>query len=388
MYDLVYAVNQQYPENGSPGGLLILTKFAELVIDSNRPRASVGNKRFCAMTRMTRNTVNSHLEKLKASNFLVPLDDPSKKRKGDMPILYELRLPEGFDQKTVMDRHRHKYYGGKYLNPEYIDLASLGIKEDITLPPVPIRIVADTKVSEIDKPTSEIDKPTSNSDIDMSKSDRTMSKIAPSNKQKNNNINNNKSSVSNDVVDDDFLEEYCKDTNLSPALFKKLGINRENIHLLKECITYWKDILSNNRDNIRNPPGYLITIIRDTIANGKLNYQFSPIQPKPASQNFDDAYKKLEAEKKIVEEKNRDYEYPNEVKSVAEQIATSARLKFNIPLDKEKLCDMFDRYIVNNQTNIAKIVDDFKKTCNLSNPTDESLLDWIRSYLSLHMPRG
>lgn len=381
MYDLVYAVNQQYPESGNPGGLLVLTKFAELVINSNFPRARVGNKRFCAMTRMTRNTINKHLKELKTTNFLVPLDNSSDKHKGDLPVLYELRLPEGFDQETVMKRHRNKYYGGKYFDLDHIDPTYLDIGEETILLPVSARLMSDAEASKIDKPMSKID-------TDMSEIDKTMSKIAPSNKLKNNNNINNKFHAPDDADDDDFLKEYYKETNLSPAFLKKLGITRENVHLLETCVTYWKDVLRNNKANIRNPTGLLISIIQRAIANGKLDCQFGPIQSAPASQTFDEYCQSIELQQKIKEDEDSKYEYPDEVKSGANQIVAIASSKFNIKLESEILCNRLDRYISSNSAIIAQLIKDFKENCNLHKPTNDSLMDWIHNWLLSHNPHS
>ena len=376
MYDLVYAVNQQYPEKGSPGGLLILTKFAELVADSNNPRLRISNKRIQAMTRMSERTVDKHLKELKAANFLVPLEDKNAKHTGNLPTLYELRLPEGFNREEVMKRHLMKYYGGKYFAQSHIDATylELGDKEGNgkMLPPVSAEVVAYTEASEIDKPMSEIDKK-------ASKFDKEVSKIDPYNNIKNIKSNNNKPNVSADAVDDDFLKKYCEDTNLSPKLFKKHGITSENVHLLEKCITFWNDAIENSGKTIKNPTGFLVNIIKDTVTKGKFDDKRWISKHEPKAPTFDEVQQKLRKEQERVAEQNKNYKYPKEVISAAQKITQTALDKFNIKVNENNIRDLLNRYLNAKPKLATKVADDFEKNCNLVNKTEEGVTDWLRN---------
>ena len=109
-YELVDAVNQQCELEGRAIDLLILTKFAELVPNPEKPELRIGLHRFEAITRLSERTLQNHLPKLHKEGLLKCIDGNTVK--GFKPKLYRLNLPEGFDRAVVAERRR-KYYGGK-----------------------------------------------------------------------------------------------------------------------------------------------------------------------------------------------------------------------------------------------------------------------------------
>mgnify|MGYP003312121367 CR=1 FL=1 len=233
------------------------------------------------------------------------------------------------------------------------------------LPPVSAEVVADTEASEIDKPMSEIDKDAS--------------KIDPYNNIKNIKNNNNKPNVSADAVDDDFLKKYCEDTNLSPKLFKKHGITSENVHLLEKCITFWNDAIENSGKTIKNPTGFLVNIIKDTVTKGKFDDKRWISKHEPKAPTFDEVQQKLRKEQERVAEQDANYEYPKEIISAAEKITQTSLDKFNIKVNENNIRDLLNRYLNAKPKLAAKVADDFEKNCSLVNKTEEGVTDWLRN---------
>ena len=194
MYELVDAVNQQFPLPNGAGHLLVLTKFAELVANPRNPVRRVGLERFVAMTRMDEKTVRRQLKWLHEQGYLVCLDADVRKKRGDRPKLYELRLPEGYDP-VVIGRRRARYYGGKPFYPKFFEGDGDGeLKKEMELASVP----ADDLSGVTDKMSVSKDKMSGATDKMSGATDK-MPTLKKSRKERNN--NNGKVVVDNSVCE-------------------------------------------------------------------------------------------------------------------------------------------------------------------------------------------
>lgn len=141
MYKLVDAVNQQVAHTVKPVDLLVLTKFAELVPNPYNPVMRVGTKRFEAMTHIKESTgtLTDSLDRLEKMGLLVPSEPGEarrKKRVGNKPCKYVLKLPEGYNEKVVDSRRGHYYGGSPYYLDEGEDITMSSLKAGDELPSV------------------------------------------------------------------------------------------------------------------------------------------------------------------------------------------------------------------------------------------------------------
>jgi len=282
-YKLVDAVNQQMPKTVKPTEMLILTKFAELVVDPKKPFRRVGRDRFRAMTHIADNkTISRNLDALHEKGFLLCLEDRKEKRKGDEPTLYKLHLPEGFDEATVNER-RGKFYAGKLFMPKYTEDNNKFNKPPEDLSPV----MRNDASGEIPKTEGKIP--------------LQQGKIPPSN------ISRSKDIIINDDDDDDddvkaVKKEAAKATGSKSSAFKKCGITAENVPLVRETIKGFCAFRKTNTNyKMRTSTGFLITNIKDAIASGTTEGLFADL-PK-ANDATDENKAKVEEVWKMVVDK-------------------------------------------------------------------------------------
>ena len=253
MYELVDAVNQQFPLPNGAGHLLVLTKFAELVANPRNPVRRVGLERFVAMTRMDEKTVRRQLKWLHEQGYLVCLDADVKKKRGDRPKLYELRLPEGYDP-VVIGRRRARYYGGKPFCPKFFEGdGDRELKKEMELAPVP----ADDMSDVTDKMSVSKDK--------MSGATDKMPTLNKAKEEKNN--NNGEVVVDNAITE--VLKSAAEATGSSVGAFANLGITVENAAMVQDVIGLYRSVIAQKPDTIKtNPVGYLRTMISAAIKGG------------------------------------------------------------------------------------------------------------------------
>ena len=275
MYELVDAVNQQFPLPNGAGHLLVLTKFAELVANPRNPVRRVGLERFVAMTRMDEKTVRRQLKWLHEQGYLVCLDADVKKKRGDRPKLYELRLPEGYDP-AVINRRRARYYGGKPFCPRFFEGDGDGeLKKEMELAPVP----ADDLSEVTDKMSSATDK--------MSGATDKMPTLNKTRKEKNN--NNGKVVVDNSICE--VLKSAAEATGSSASAFANLGITVENAAMVQDVIGLFRSAIAQKPDTVKtNAVGYLRKMISAAIEGGGMKALVGEVvksSPKPKTQQSD-----------------------------------------------------------------------------------------------------
>ena len=283
-FELVDAVNQQFELEKGATDLLILTKFAELVVDPANPVRRVGLERFMAMTRLDRRTLQRHLHELHQRGHLVSLD--GDKIKGDRPKLYKLNLPEGFDQATV-NRRRLKYYGGKPFNPVYFEENSPALPGEHSLPPVPAMGVLpevsgnltqiQDKLPRIQDKLSEI----------QDNLPRIQDRLPPYNiirEQINNNNNNGSGEVV--VVDSEVefvLKRAAAATGSVPEAFAGLGITSENAKVALEAVRHFVKLSGSGKGiGKRNPVRYLSKVIKSALESSGANLVSGSLEGRPS----------------------------------------------------------------------------------------------------------
>ena len=253
MYELVDAVNQQFPLPNGAGHLLVLTKFAELVANPRNPVRRVGLERFVAMTRMDEKTIRRQLKWLHDQGYLVCLDADVKKKRGDRPKLYKLCLPEGYDP-MVIGRRRARYYGGKPFYPKFFEGDGDGeLKKEMELAPVPmddLSVVTDKMSVSKDKMSGATDK---------------MSTLNKTKKEKNN--NNGKVVVDNSICE--VLKSAVEATGSSASAFANLGITVENAAMVQEVVGLYRSAIAQKPGIVKtNAVGYLRKMISVAIKCG------------------------------------------------------------------------------------------------------------------------
>ena len=275
MYELVDAVNQQFPLPNGAGHLLVLTKFAELVANPRNPVRRVGLERFVAMTRMDEKTIRRQLKWLHEQGYLVCLDAEAKKKRGDRPKLYKLCLPEGYDP-VVIGRRRARYYGGEPFCPKFFEGDGDGeLKKEMELAPVAmddLSIVTDKMSVSKDKMSGAADK---------------MPTLNKTKKEKNN--NNGK------VVVDNFISEVLKSaaeaTGSSASAFANLGITVENAAMVQDAIGLYRAMVEKNPGIVKtNAVGYLRKMISAAIEGGGMKALVGEVvkpAPKPKAPKSD-----------------------------------------------------------------------------------------------------
>ena len=276
MYELVDAVNQQFPLPNGAGHLLVLTKFAELVVNPRNPVRRVGLERFVAMTRMDEKTVRRQLKWLQEQGYLICLDADVTKKKGDRPKLYKLRLPEGYDP-VVIGKRRARYYGGKPFCPKFFEAGGDdNLKEEMELAPVPM----DDSVIATDKMSGDTDKMSGDTD-----------KMSTLKKRRKENNNNGRVVVDNSVSM--VLKSAAKATGSLEKSFADLGITAENAAMAQDAIGLYQSMIEQNPEVVKtNPVGYLRAMISSAIRGGGMKALVGEVikpVPKPkASSNSQD----------------------------------------------------------------------------------------------------
>ena len=271
-YQLVDAVNQQFPLPKGSIQLLILTKFAELVVDPKNPRRRLGLDRFMAITRLSKDALRDNLRELDKKGYLVPLEKREKKRTGDRPTLYALQLPEGYDEKVV-DARRGRYYGGKPFSPQFHeDNTNL----QGTLSPV---------VAGSEPELSGLNPLISGSNPLISGSNPLISGSNPPY-----NIRRKEDIIINKGGDDDFVGEVLKRAaklcGVSVSSFKNLGITADNASIANEAIDCFAAMVQSGEKEIDSGVGYLRTMIQNAIAAGGVKKGIGPVQA-PEEPKFD-----------------------------------------------------------------------------------------------------
>ena len=297
-YELVDAVNQQCELTNRATDLLILTKFAELVHDPEKPQLRIGMHRLEAITRLDERTLRKHLQKLHEEGLLECIDGNTVK--GFKPKLYRLNLPEGFDRAVVAER-RCKYYGGKPFNPVYIEDLGGDSSSKYNLPPIPGKAVkaniGDPFAGESEgyathpEYYSEKSEHLSEKSEHLSKKSEHLSEKSEQYSANNNIIkkdNNNNNGVV--VVDDDcevdlvlaFAVNATGAKDSKP--FKEL-VNSDNAHLVYKAIEYFREQRNSGKVKIgKNPVRYLRQIIKTTIEENGANLDSGRLEvPKKCS---------------------------------------------------------------------------------------------------------
>lgn len=256
MFTIVDAVNQQIPANVTPAAMLVLTKFAELVTSAKEPlQCRVSVERFMAATHYkSKKQVTNILDDLRKEGYLKPLEDRKTKKPGDKATLYELCLPEGYDENIIKKR-RCKYYGGKlFYSPFDESMEDLSWwEQDLTADTTPIISPSAEKIStETEKTAAE------------------PSKTYPKNKGRSEEKhNNNRAGVV--VVDSEIVRKAKKDaaeaTGGSPEAFDKCGITDETARFMSDAIAAYNADINNGKE-IGKPVPYLAGIFKNICKAG------------------------------------------------------------------------------------------------------------------------
>jgi len=263
MFTIVDAVNQQIPANITPAAMLVLTKFAELVTSAKEPlQCRVSVERFMATTHYkSRKQVTNILDDLEKKGYLKPLEDRKKKKPGDKATLYELCLPEGYDENIIKKR-RCKYYGGKsFYSPFNESMEDLSWwEQDLTAKETPVTSTnAEKTAAEAEKISTETEKTAAEP-----------SKTYPMNVGRSEEKhNNNRAGVV--VVDSEIVrkakEDAAEATGGSPEAFDKCGITDETARFMSDAIAaYNADI--NKGKKIGKPVPYLAGIFKNICKAG------------------------------------------------------------------------------------------------------------------------
>ncbi len=292
-YELVDAVNQQCELKNRATDLLILTKFAELVPNPEKPELRIGQHRFEAITRLSERTLQTHLQDLHNEGLLECIDGNTVK--GVKPKLYRLNLPEGFDRAVVAERRR-KYYGGKpfvSLYSEDLDGKDAGSK--YSLPPIPRNAVdaniadpfSEESANSAEKPANSAEKSADSAEKSANLAEKSANS-APYNNiiiKKDNNNNNNVVVVDDNCEVDLVLAFAVKATGAKDSKpFEKL-VNSDNAPLVYKAIEYFRE--QRNSGNVKigkNPVRYLCRIIKTTIEENGANLDSGRLEvPKKCS---------------------------------------------------------------------------------------------------------
>ena len=285
-YELVDAVNQQCELEGRAIDLLILTKFAELVPNPEKPELRIGLHRFEAITRLSERTLQIHLSALHNERLLVCIDGNTVK--GLKPKLYRLNLPEGFDRAVVAERRR-KYYGGKpfvSLYSEDLDGKDAGSK--YSLSPIP-RNAVDANIADpfSEEPAHSAGKSADRAEKSADRAEKSADS-APYNNiiiKKENNNNNGVVVVDDNCEVDLVLAFAVKATGAKDSKPFKTLVNRDNAHLVYKAIEYFNEQRNSGKVKIgKNPVRYLCRIIKTTIEEDGANLDSGRLEvPKKCS---------------------------------------------------------------------------------------------------------
>lgn len=270
MFTIVDAVNQQIPANITPAAMLVLTKFAELVTSAKEPlQCRVSVERFMATTHYkSRKQVTNILDDLERKGYLKPLEDRKKKKPGDKATLYELCLPEGYDENIIKKR-RCRYYGGKsFYSPFNESMEDLSWwEQDLTAKETPVTTPGTTQ-STTQSTSSGAEDFYAEWEKFMGCKYPNTSPTAETDPKKNQiKLNNSKThnNRENVVVDSESVrkakEDAAETTGASPEDFDGCGITDENADLMFEAIDEYIDL--EDKVDIKHPVNYLTGIFKN-----------------------------------------------------------------------------------------------------------------------------
>lgn len=263
MFTIVDAVNQQIPANVTPAAMLVLTKFAELVTSAKEPlQCRVSVERFMAATHYkSRKQVTNILDDLDKKGYLRALEDRKAKKTGDKATLYELCLPEGYDENIIKKR-RCKYYGGKlFYSPFNESMEDLSWwEQDLSAKETPITSTnAEKTAAEAEKISTETEKT-------AAEPPKTYPKNNGRSEEKH---NNNRAGVV--VVDSEIIrkakEDAAEATGGSPGAFDKCGITDETARFMSDAIAAYNADINKGKE-IEKPVVYLIGVFKNICKAG------------------------------------------------------------------------------------------------------------------------
>ena len=285
-YELVDAVNQQCELENRATDLLILTKFAELVPNPEKPELRIGLHRFEAITRLSERTLQTHLSDLHKEGLLECIDGNTVK--GVKPKLYRLNLPEGFDRAVVAERRR-KYYGGKPFVSLYSeDLGGGDSGSKYSLSPIP-RNAVDANITDpfSEEPANSAEKPANSAGKSANLAEKSANS-APYNNiiiKKDNNNNNGVVVVDDNCEVNAVLNLAVNATGAKDSKPFKTLVNSDNAHLVYKAIEYFREQRNSGKVKIgKNPVRYLCRIIKTTIEENGANLDSGRLEvPKKCS---------------------------------------------------------------------------------------------------------
>ena len=267
MYMIVHAVNQQIGDDIDFGDLLVLTKFAEMMGDSLPLRFRVSRARLQAATRMDRRTLKRHTDRLAKLGYLVPLENGSDKRTGERPILYELRLPEGYNKKVILQRLKAGYYGGKPFDPyEYKD------KRKTAKYLSPVSYEEANLTDKMSAPTDKMSASTDKMSVATDKMSARADKIHPLNNIRIEEQQQLKEGGGVVVVDDivkKTLEMAARVSETTSEDFANLGVTAENAADVSRTIEEFRELREKHPEQIKSsPPGVLRKMMEKCVKRG------------------------------------------------------------------------------------------------------------------------